>query len=316
MAERIVWMEENGKRILITGKNSYIGTCFAEYADRHYPDVFRIETISMRGGIWREKNLSEYDGVLHVAGIAHADVGHITEAGKQEYYRVNRDLTLELARKAKSEGVGQFVYISSMIVYGGIAHVTEATVPCPENFYGDSKWQADQGVRKLADTGFHVAVLRPPMIYGKGSKGNYPMLAGMAKKLPLFPKVKNQRSMLYIENLCEFLCHLMREGQGGIYFPQNKGTISTSDLVKEIANCCGHRIWVTPLLAPLVVVGRHLPGKIGNLCRKAFGSSYYDPDMDGTEGDYQVADWAESVRRTEQTKSFPEDSFPEKGTEV
>lgn len=287
------------KRILVTGKNSYIGNAFVRYAEAAYPGAFRIDTISMRDGSWRKLDFSEYDAVLHVAGIAHADIGKATEEEKRRYYQVNTDLTLEAAGKAKAAGVGQFVFMSSMIVYGGQKSVTKETEPKPANFYGDSKWKADCGVREMADEGFRVAVLRPPMVYGRESKGNYPVLAKMAKKLPVFPRVNNRRSMLYIENLCEFLCRLLQEGCGGIFFPQNGEVCSTGELVREIASCAGHRIWVTSLLSPFVAVGKLLPGKVGDLCRKAFGDSCYEPDMSGAAWEYRVADLRESVRRTE-----------------
>ncbi len=287
------------KRILITGKGSYIGTSFERYAGSRYPGEFEIHTLDMKDSLWREKSFSGYDAVFHVAGIAHADVGDATEEDKQRYYEVNTRLALDTAAKAKGEGVAQFVFMSSMIVYGAREKVTLDMVPAPENFYGDSKWQADKGIRELSEEGFQVAVLRPPMVYGPGSRGNYPKLAGMAKRLPLFPDVKNRRSMLYIENLCEFLCHIIREGRGGVFFPQNREPVSTGQLVKEIAKCAGHRIWVTSLLAPGAALGKHMPGKIGSLCRKAFGSCYYEAGMGETGWDYQVAGWSESVRRTE-----------------
>ncbi len=287
------------KRILVTGKNSYIGTAFIRYAEKNYPGSFRTDTVSLRDSAWRELDFSVYDAVFHVAGIAHADIGKASEAVKRQYYEVNTDLTLEAAGKAKAAGVRQFVFMSSMIVYGGREHVGPDTVPAPANFYGDSKWKADCGVRELADEGFRVAVLRPPMIYGKGSRGNYPVLAKMAKKLPVFPKVNNRRSVLYIENLCELLCRIMTQGRGGIFFPQDAETVSTGGLVKEIARCSGHRIRVTPLLTPAVILGKRMPGKIGDLCRKAFGSSWYEPGMSRAEWDYRVADLREAVRRTE-----------------
>lgn len=287
------------KRILITGKGSYIGVSFERYMERRHPGEFQIETLDMRNALWRETDFSGYHVVFHVAGIAHSDVGGVTEEGKQEYYEVNTQLALDAAAKAKAEGVSQFVFMSSMIVYGARERVNADTAPAPENFYGDSKWQGDLGVRKLAAEGFQVAVLRPPMVYGPGSKGNYPKLARMAKSLPVFPQVKNRRSMLYIENLCEFLYRIMADGRGGVFFPRNRETVSTSELVKEIAKCAGHRIRVTSLLTPCAAVGKRMPGKIGNLCRKAFGSSFYEPDVGDVEWDYEVADWKESVRRTE-----------------
>lgn len=295
-------------RILITGKNSYIGKAFMQYAKIHYPEMFLIDTVSLREDSWRELDLSVYDTVFHVAGIAHADIGKAAEEEKRQYYAVNTDLTLEAAGRAKHAGVSQFVFMSSMIVYGARESVTRDTVPQPANFYGDSKWKADCGVRALAEEGFQVAVLRPPMVYGRGSRGNYPILAKMAKKLPLFPKAQNVRSVLYIENLCECLCRIMQDGCGGVFFPQNRETVSTSQLVKEIAQCTGHRIRVTGLLTPFVSVGKHVPGRVGDLCRKAFGSSCYEPGMSEMKWNYQVADLKESVRRTE-AEGKPEESL-------
>src|SRR5699024_12036773 len=124
------------------------------------------------------------------------------------YYEVNRDLTIETAKKVKSEGVKQFIFLSIIIVYGenidnkGI--ITKDTLPEPSNFYGNSKLQAEKGIEPLDDSDFNVAILRPPMIYGKGSKGNYPKLSKAAQKLPIFPDMDNQRSMLHIDNLSEF----------------------------------------------------------------------------------------------------------------
>ena len=204
------------KKVLITGSNSFIGTSFEQYASEYYPSDFTIDTIDMIDGTWREADFSQYDVVFHVAGIAHSDTGKATEETKARYYSINTDLAIETAKKAKKDGVRQFVFMSSAIIYGDSApygkekRITKETEPEPANFYGDSKWQADKGVREQADDAFTVTVLRPPMIYGKGSKGNYPILAKMAKTLPLFPNVKNERSMLYIENLCEFLCKLNR----------------------------------------------------------------------------------------------------------
>lgn len=290
------------KRVLAAGRNSYIGSSFVRYAQTQHGETLVVDAVGMRDGGWREKDFAGYDAVVYAAGIAHADVEHVTEEQKQEYYRVNTDLTLEVARKAREAGVGQFVFLSSMIVYGGQEYVTRETQPRPENFYGDSKWQADQGVRALAGECFRVAVLRLPMVYGAGSRGNYPVLAGMAGKLPAFPRVRNRRSMLYIENLCEFLCGLVQDGRGGVFFPQNREWVCTGRLVGEIAKCRGHRIWVTPLLAPFAAAGKHLPGKAGKLCRKAFGDSCYDLEMSEAEWDYRVVDFGESVRRTEAGK--------------
>lgn len=287
------------KKVLITGANSYIGMSFENYVKKYYADDLMVNTVDMIDASWRNKDFSGYDVVFHVAGIAHADVGKVSDEVKKKYYAINTDLTIETAQKAKAEGVKQFVFMSSMIVYGGLEHITKDTEPCPSNFYGDSKWQADKGVRELQSEDFCVTVLRPPMIYGKGSKGNYLLLAELAKKLPVFPKVNNKRSMLYIENLCEFLCLIMKEPQAGVFFPQNGELVNTSQIVKKIAVVSGHKMWVTSLLTPFVMIGMKIPGKIGGLCQKAFGSSYYELEMSDCGMNYRRYALDETVKLTE-----------------
>ena len=273
------------KKVLITGAGSYIGQSFIEYAQKHYHDNFEIEELDLKDESWKEKDFSNYDIIYHVAGIAHADVGKVSEETKKKYYEVNTGLAVEVAEKAKREGVKTFVFMSSMIVYGESAPYGEkkvidaTTVPQPANFYGDSKLQADVSVRELANDTYKVIVLRPPMIYGKGSKGNYRTLAKLAKKLPIFPDVNNERSMLYIENLCEFLCQIMLlkpyHRNSVVLLPQNGEWTKTSDMVKEIAKASGKKITELKCLAPAVKMGSKMPGKIGGLVNKAFGNNCY-----------------------------------------
>lgn len=277
---------EAKKKVLITGAGSYIGQSFIQYAKKHYPANFEIEELDMTDAAWRDKDFSEYDVVYHVAGIAHADVGKVSEEIKSKYYEVNTGLAVEAAEKAKREGVKTFVFMSSMIVYGDSAPygqqkvIDETTVPKPANFYGDSKFQADVAVRELADDTYKVIVLRPPMIYGKDSKGNYRTLAKLAKELPVFPNVDNERSMLYIENLCEFLCQVMLlkpyYRNSVVLLPQNGEWTKTSDMVKMIAKASGKKITELQCLTPAVWIGSKMPGKIGGLVNKAFGNNCYE----------------------------------------
>ena len=293
------------KKVLITGANSYIGTSFEKYVAEHYKDVFKVSTINMVDGSWRNKSFSEYDVVFHVAGLAHADVGNVSEELKKKYYAINTDLAIETCKKAKAYGVKQFIFMSSAIIYGDSAvygkkmMITRETEPKPSNFYGDSKWQADKGVREEADENFTVTVLRPPMIYGKGSKGNYPTLAKMANRLPVFPDVDNERSMLYIENLCEFLAQVMIRGCGGIFWPQNAEYSKTSSMVKEIAAVSGHKILVSKAFNWGVALASHIPGKICGLTNKAFGSLCYDQNLSTYDFKYQLYTLRESIKRTE-----------------
>ncbi len=293
------------KKILITGANSYIGTSFEEYM-KQWPDECSIDTVDMIDGSWREKDFGGYDVVFHVAGLAHADVGHASEETKKKYYAINTDLTVETAKKAKADGAKQFIFMSSAIVFGESAPmgkskvITKDTKPVPANFYGDSKLQAENGINPLNDESFKVVILRPPMIYGKGSKGNYPMLAKMARKMPVFPDVKNQRSMLYVGNLCEFIRLMIDNNEAGTFHPQNSEYVSTSEMVRQIANVYGKKIWITKLLNPFVWLASKVPGKIGGLANKAFGNFAYDMGMsEYKKGEYVVDKFEVTVEKTE-----------------
>lgn len=268
------------KKILVTGANSYIGTSFEKYMEQ-YPD-YLVDTLDMQNPNWKAHDFNTYDSVFHVAGIAHADVGRVSDETKQLYYKVNTDLTVETAIKAKESNVKQFIYMSSIIVYGESAPlgkrkvITKDTIPTPANFYGDSKLQADLKLKQLSSNDFKVCIIRPPMIYGSGSKGNYQMLSKLAKKLSIFPDIKNERSMLYIGNLCIFIKQCIDKQIEGIQFPQNKEYISTSNMVKEIAKANNKGIYLTKLLNPFVYLATIIPGKVGGMTNKAFGNLVYE----------------------------------------
>ena len=285
------------KKILITGANSYIGTSFEAYL-RQWPDQYAVTTVDMIDGSWRQTSFAGYDTVYHVAGIAHSDSGKITEEKKALYYKINTDLTVETAQKAKADGVKQFIFMSSAIVYGDSAPVgqskmiTKDTPVSPANCYGDSKVQAENGIRPLADDGFKVVILRPPMIYGKGSKGNFPLLVKLADKLPVFPKVSNQRSMLYIGNLVEFVRLMIDHEEEGVFWPQNAEYSNTSDMVRQIAAANGRKLLLVPCLTWLLKLTSHATG----LVNKAFGNLAYDQSMSRYPVDYQKFSLAESIR--------------------
>lgn len=296
------------KRVLITGAESYVGESFEKYAAEYYPNI-EVHTVDMTDESWRLHDFSRYDCVFHVAGIAHADVEKVTEEEKKHYYAVNTNLAIETAAFAKASGVSQFIFMSSMIVYGnstsvGVKRViNEYTEPVPANFYGDSKWQADKGVRELADDMFRVAVLRPPMIYGKGSKGNYSTLSRISRKVPLIPNIENCRSMLHIDNLCEFICLLILSSEGGIYFPQNAEYTKTAEMIRAISKEYSKKVALVKVLNPLVLAASHVPGKIGVVTNKAFGNSIYSQDISRYEGlEYQKVGLKESIHRTESNR--------------
>ncbi|MFP3156560.1 NAD-dependent epimerase/dehydratase family protein [Lachnospiraceae bacterium ZAX-1] len=292
-------------RLLITGANSYIGTSVETYLQK-FKDKYIVETIDMIDGSWREKDFSNYDCVFHVAGLAHADVGKVTKEVKSFYYKINTELAIETAKKAKSDGVKQFIFMSSMIVYGESAPIGKNkiikidTKPEPANFYGDSKLRAEQGILPLSEADFKVVVVRPPMIFGKDSKGNYPILSKIAKKIPVFPLIKNQRSMLHIDNLCEFIYLMIANGEKGLFFPQNKEYIQTSRLVKRIAAIHHKKVISTRIFNPFVFLLSKFPGEIGGMVNKAFGNLVYDKKMsDYKNFIYCVNDFKESINKTE-----------------
>lgn len=298
------------RRILITGAGSYIGTSVEQYLMKYQSEQdredYHIDTISLREESWENYDFSSYHTVFHVAGIAHADVGNVTDEKKTLYYSINCDLAVKTALKARSQGVGQFIYMSSVIVYGDSApvgqlkRITAETKPAPSNFYGDSKWQAEQKLAGLETHSFHVAILRPPMIYGRGSKGNYPLLSKLARRLPIFPDITNERSILYVENLGEFVRLLIEAGGGGLYFPQNEEYGSTADLVSAIGKARGKRIQLWKMLNPFVRLAAHVPGRIGRMVNKAFGSLSLDLKMSRGEIEgYCVCSFQESIERTE-----------------
>lgn len=291
------------KKILITGKNSFIGQSFELWLKQSmYESEYLIDTVDTINNEWQKIKFSGYDVVFHVAGIAHVDSSKLDDNMKQLYYRVNRDLTIEIAKKAKEEGVKQFIFMSSSIVFGDnsrlgrINRINSSTVPMPSSVYGDSKLQADLRIHELQSDLFHVVSLRPPMIYGKGCKGNYPLLAKYAQKIPVFPDIKNERSMLHVDNLCEFVRLIIDNEESGYFYPQNKEYISTSSLVKEIATVHGKRMFLTKLFNPLLYA---LSRRV-NIINKVFGSFAYDKELSNYKDfEYCVNDVKTSIKKTE-----------------
>ena len=284
------------KRILITGKNSYVGLSLVNWLD-NYPDKYSIDLISLRDGSWRKKDFSKYDVILHVAGIAHVT----TDPNMEDmYYKVNRDLTIETAKKAKEDGVKQFIFMSSIIVYGDSTSEKRVididTVPTPSNFYGKSKLQAEEGIKALESEDFRIVIIRPPMIYGKGSKGNYPKLAKAAQKLPIFPDYDNQRSMLHIDNLSEFIRLMIENEERGLFFPQNREYVRTSEMVKLIAKMHGKNIILTKVFNPIL---KSLINKVG-IINKVFGNLVFEKSMSVYKDDYQIWDLQKTIQLTEE----------------
>lgn len=260
-----------GKRILITGKNSYIGSKFCDFTTKYGNTV---DTVDMIGEEWRNHDFSSYDVVVHVAAVVHQKENSVS---KDEYFKVNTQLAAAVAKRAKDSGVSQFVFLSTMSVYGVLNGVIgKDTELNPFNEYGKSKLAAEKEISALKDSNFSVVIVRPPMVYGKGCKGNYVSLSKFAKKLPFFPMYNSQRSMIYIDNLSYFLQKTIDENLSGVFCPQDEEYVNTSMMVKAVAEENGKNIKLTKFFNPFITLA--LKMKINIVC-KVFGSLIYEKDL-------------------------------------
>lgn len=290
------------KKILITGAGSYVGESVRKYMLATAPGEFEIDAVDTMNNAWRKADFAQYNVVYHVAGIAHVNADPKMEP---LYYKVNRDLTIEVAKAAKDAGVRQFIFMSSQIVFHESQSLktevlTRETKENPNGFYGDSKLQAEIGLHKLESDTFKVCVLRPCMIYGPNAKGNFPRLAKLATKVPVFPCWHNKRSMLYIDNLAEFVKQAILRELSGTFYPQNRELADTVEIIRFFAKEASHKIWITRLLNPFVWLGSFVLQPIN----KMFATYYYDPSMSKMDFDYQLVSFEESLKRVAEGSSF------------
>ena len=276
--------------IVITGANSYIGIAVQSRLEE-FPMDYRVDTLDTIGDAWMDAEFQGVDVLFHVAGIVHqkerADMEDL-------YFRVNCELTERIALKAKQSGVRQFIFLSSMSVYGMESGIIGPDTPAePTSCYGKSKLEAEARLTAMADEPFRVASLRPPMVYGKGCKGNYPRLAKIARKSPFFPSFPNERSMIHVEHLSEFIRLLIDDGAQGLFFPQNTEYVCTSEMVGHIAEAHGRKIRSIAICNPLI---RHLHWP---MVKKVFGSLVYAKELSVYSRNYNLYDFPTTIRLTE-----------------
>ncbi|MBR5682088.1 MAG: glycosyltransferase [Ruminococcus sp.] len=281
------------KKIMITGAGSYIGECVKDYLLSE-PDKYSVDIIDTMGFEPKPDDFAGYDVVFNVAGIAHIKE---TDENRALYFKVNRDLVIKIAKAAKAGGVKQFVLLSSMSVYGKLTgRISKKTKAAPTNAYGKSKAQADAAIAKLADDSFRFACLRPPMVYGKGCKGNYQTLRKFALASPVFPDYRNKRSMVYIGNLCEFVKQVIDEEKSGLFFPQNAEYVNTSEMVRRIARLNGEKIRLTGLFNAGIKLAKF------NVVKKVFGDLIYEKvdtvDKFGFEDSISLTETGECLKKT------------------
>ena len=282
-------------KVLILGEGSYIGEALYAWL-RRYDDKYEVKITSTLNHEWEQADFDTVNVVVNLAGIAH--INNITNDMKEMFYSVNKDLAIQIGEHAKKHGVSFFVQFSSMNVYGDYCdNIVDLNEENPSSFYGDSKLQGDIGLKCLEDDKFLVACVRPPFVYGKGCKGNYNTISKIAKRTPIFPEYNNKKSMIYIDNLCEFIRLLIEEKKPGVYAPQNKELVSTTDLVREIAKQAGKKVrftrgfnWLIPLAC-----------KSTRLFRRAFANDCYEIGLSNYfDFTYSIVDFETSVEMTEE----------------
>lgn len=222
--------------ILITGSNSFIGNNFRKFSK--YKDV---KFVSLRYILPDQINFEEIDVVLHLAAIVHS----VQKADCGEYYRVNRDLTLAVARSAKKAGVKQFIFLSTVKVYGdfptGSYPFQEDSLCTPTDHYGKSKYEAELGLKKLECKDFAVSIIRTPIVYGDLTKANMFKLIRLVDRFPILPFAhsENKRCYTYIENLVGFIDRIIELGITGTFITKDNNSLSTTDLVSHLAYYLG-----------------------------------------------------------------------------
>ncbi len=282
------------KTILITGRDSYIGTSVERWLGQ-WRSQYSVDTLDLKDNAWRNVDFSKYDVVFHVAGIAHVSTNHKLDG---LYYSVNRDLALEVAGKARDSGVKQFIFMSSGILYGIDEHIgrkvliARDTQPQPFTAYGKSKLQADTAIFSMNSDAFKTVCVRAPMVYGKNCKGNFRLLNKYADKLFVLPQIDNCRSMIHIDNLANFIKTRIDLEDGGIFWPQNAGYVSTNQIVETIRQLHHKKTHYSRLLAGIVIAASRFVPKF----RKIYGDFAYDRSISSDE--YIVYDFEETIRQS------------------
>lgn len=288
------------KKVLIIGKNSYIAKKFIMYhSDRNKAEV-EIEAVSASNGEWKQKSFKGYDSILFLAGKVHQKE---TNENRKEYDEINYKLAVSVAKKAQNAGVKQFIYLSTAAVYGnggqekGSVMIDGHTPLVPKTAYGISKRKAEIALLQLEEKykqAMIVCIVRPPMVYGDNCPGNFMKLWKVALKTPVFPLIHNERSMIAIDNLCEFLYQMIIQEKRGIYHPQDKEYVETSKLVGYMRKQEGKGILYVKVFNPIL---RVLVKKVG-VVEKMFGDYKYKKEISECEGlQYQMIDTKKVIKK-------------------
>ena len=277
-------------KVLITGKNSYIGSSVKAYIEKQDSSI-EITEISLRNIDLNSIDFSSYDVVFHVAGIAHISENKSLE---KQYFLINRDLAIQVAERAKIQGVKKFIFTSSLAIYGKDNYFwnqnpIEVEEYSPTSAYGKSKLEADLYLQTLSSNQFKVYILRLPMVYGPNSKGNLPKLERLADKLFILPQLKNIRSVLHIDNLSKLCFALIKfDLSSRVLLPQDNLYFSTSEFMTLYRKNKNKVVIKSFLLALLVFLGSFL----FKFINKVFGNKFVPFNLSKiNEIVYQEQNW-------------------------
>ena len=284
-------------RIIITGTKGYLATSLADYFIKRNNSTVLL--LDVKNNSWGDTSFKEFDLIIHCAALVHKNEKLYSLA---EYEKINTKLTVDLAKKAKSDGVKHFIFISTMAVYGSRIscflknEITDKTDCVPKTKYGISKYKAENEIVKLKDERFIVSIVRPPFVYGKNCPGNYVTLKKLVLKLGIVPKIKNLKSMIYIGNLCELMLRISELEYSSIYMPQNNPMLSTAELSQLIAEYNGRKVLFSAVFKPFVYIASLFLPPV----RKAFGNEFYSMQLSKEiPFDYNLFDCEASIKITE-----------------
>lgn len=230
------------KTLMITGASGFIGSNFI----KKYENEYNIVPVCLIKNKPEDLDYTGVDTILHLAALVHQMKG----APEEKYFEVNTELTRRLATIAKEKGVKHFVFYSTVKVYGFDGELTNhdflltENSPCnPNDPYGASKYEAEKILNSLQDEKFKVAMVRPPMVYGDGVKGNMLSLMKLINILPIIPfnYEHNRRSIISTENLL-YMTHLIIKNEAdGVYLGTEGNPVSIKEIVESIEKGLGKR---------------------------------------------------------------------------
>lgn len=249
-------------KIVLSGARGFIGSYFAD----KYADKYEIEKFSFLNDDFNKLELSGFDVVLHMSALVHQS----RDIEAYEYERVNVGLTLDFALKAKENGVGHFIFMSSIKVYGEEGIYDENSFCNPLDEYGKSKLKAELELQKLECDEFKVSIIRMPLVYGYGAKANIKKLIDLIEKIHVLPfgSIDNRRSMVYVGNLCHVIDAIIEKKQSGIFLASDDEVFSTSSFIELISGALGKKIYLlkVPFFAKLLKILKP------NMYRRLYGN--------------------------------------------